>query len=449
MARNDKHLKPYHGAASYLDYQRISKTHCSAAVLSIQDNSKSKNAAALSYQAAVAGEGVTICHQTCLNHINKALENGGTVITPQKVGGVVLPTALERRLAETVKVYRERKFPVFPEFVIGWAAEEIRATPLADLFPPDGVPTYGWFKGWLGRQNMLTGSLRPLEGTREDWFTAENLRTYFEVTRDVLLNAGVAEVNPDFNPDEAYSQEIIITHPERICSYDETKLELDCTTGGKGRKERCIKDGRSDDCSYRVTKSDKCATAACGRLGDGRALPVYTVFASGEEYDADIASDDKAVDILDREGNPLMWRFTSNRKGSMTEEFCADYVEQVLYPALGYPKHRDTHPRQQGVIICDGVGTHLGHTVVEKAIELGMEIVLRVPHLSSVLQGEDTVNFRNLKEAWRRNKADTFTAINMRKKPTESHRPLDWQHFMPCFKPAHEEGFTRERNLKG
>ena len=32
--------------------------------------------------------------------------------------------------------------------------------------------------------------------------------------------------------------------------------------------------------------------------------------------------------------------------------------------------------------------------MIEKAIELGMEILLRVPNLSSVLQGEDTVNFK-------------------------------------------------------
>jgi hypothetical protein len=46
------------------------------------------------------------------------------------------------------------------------------------------------------------------------------------------------------------------------------------------------------------------------------------------------------------------------------------------------------------VIVCDGVGTHLGSNVVLKTIELGMEILLRVPHLSFVLQGEDTVNFK-------------------------------------------------------
>ena len=33
-------------------------------------------------------------------------------------------------------------------------------------------------------------------------------------------------------------------------------------------------------------------------------------------------------------------------------------------------------------------------TVVEKAIELGMEILLRVPNPSYILQGEDTINFK-------------------------------------------------------
>ncbi len=47
------------------------------------------------------------------------------------------------------------------------------------------------------------------------------------------------------------------------------------------------------------------------------------------------------------------------------------------------------------MIICDGVGTaHLGYQVVKKAIALGMEILLRAPHLSFVLQGEDTINFK-------------------------------------------------------
>ena len=45
---------------------------------------------------------------------------------------------------------------------------------------------------------------------------------------------------------------------------------------------------------------------------------------------------------------------------------------------------------------CDGVGTHLGYSVVMKALELGLEILLQVPHLSYALQEEDTVNFKEL-----------------------------------------------------
>ncbi len=67
---------------------------------------------------------------------------------------------------------------------------------------------------------------------------------------------------------------------------------------------------------------------------------------------------------------------------------------QAALSEKGYPKPRSTHPGEQGVIICDGVGTHLGYQVVKKAIELRMDIMLRVPLLSFVLQGEDTVNFK-------------------------------------------------------
>ncbi len=60
---------------------------------------------------------------------------------------------------------------------------------------------------------------------------------------------------------------------------------MDCTKGGAGKRDRYIRDGDKDDGEVVVTKSDKYASAACGRLGDGRALPVYIVFRSGETYD--------------------------------------------------------------------------------------------------------------------------------------------------------------------
>ncbi len=63
---------------------------------------------------------------------------------------------------------------------------------------PNGKPTRGWFNGWLERSHFLTGALRPFEDRRADWFSEKYLETYFEVARDVLLNADVAVINPDY-----------------------------------------------------------------------------------------------------------------------------------------------------------------------------------------------------------------------------------------------------------
>jgi hypothetical protein len=161
-----------------------------------------------------------------------------------------------------------------------------------------------------------------LELTRKEWYTAENLAIYFEVSKGVLLNAGVAVVNPDYDPNVPYSEEILITIPGRIGSYDETKMKLDCTRGGKGKKDRTVK-APDDDGTTVVTKSDKCAPAVCGRLGDGRSLPVFMFFASSDSYEPAWAPHYVCEDIMDKDDKPLAWRNISNTKGSITEEFVA------------------------------------------------------------------------------------------------------------------------------
>ena len=75
-------------------------------------------------------------------------------------------------------------------------------------------------------------------------------------------------------------------------------------------------------------------------MGDGRALPVYMVFASGEELDAEWTPE-VASDIYDKDGNKLMWRYASNTKGSVDSTFCRDYITNILHPALGYPVSRE------------------------------------------------------------------------------------------------------------
>jgi len=122
----------------------------------------------------------------------------------------------------------------------------------------------------------------------------------------------------------------------------------------------------------------------------------------------------------------------------------------VLYPAFGYPKPRGTHPRQ-GVIVCDGVGTHLCEDVLDKAIDLGMEIVLRVPNLSYIFQGEDNINLKELKAEWRIQKFKPSNKFNKeRKTALLATKPLSFETLMLCVKPAWDKAFgCSKRNRRG
>jgi hypothetical protein len=67
--------------------------------------------------------------------VQKALDNGCVGIEPQRKGGQALPTSIQKNIAETIKAFREQKYPVFPNDILTWAAEAIEGTPYASFFP--------------------------------------------------------------------------------------------------------------------------------------------------------------------------------------------------------------------------------------------------------------------------------------------------------------------------
>jgi len=83
------------------------------------------------------------------------------------------------------------------------------------MFLPDGIPSKDWYRGWLDHMEFNTCALQPLEQTRSPWYAPESLEAYFTVARDVLINAGIAELNPHYGPNDVYNKEIIITPPPR------------------------------------------------------------------------------------------------------------------------------------------------------------------------------------------------------------------------------------------
>ena len=231
----DLHKRPYHGAGSHHDFQEAVKAASAVHALKVLNKEQTLNKSAKQMSADLAEQQVTLSTKQCTRYINTAINNNGTAISPQRRGGVYVPSTLEKAIAGSVKWFRDRKMPVFPDEVKEWANAEIKGTPFEQNFP-DGKVTEGWYRGFLKRQGLLTGNLRPLEMARHQWFTEANLITYYDIAGGVLVNAGVAHVNPDYDPNAPFSMEYIIDHPQRIASFDETRVEMDCTKGGEGQQ---------------------------------------------------------------------------------------------------------------------------------------------------------------------------------------------------------------------
>jgi hypothetical protein len=53
-----------------------------------------------------------------MRKIKETFDNNGVGISPEKNGGQVLPTKVEKLIVNTIKALRERHSPVFPEEVI-------------------------------------------------------------------------------------------------------------------------------------------------------------------------------------------------------------------------------------------------------------------------------------------------------------------------------------------
>jgi hypothetical protein len=164
------------------------------------------------------------------------------------------------------------------------------------------------------------------------------------------------------------SEPICITHPEPIASFGDTKVNLNNTEASKSRTDRGVRARIDTGGECIVTKSSSCATAVCGRLGNGEALHLYIVFGSGKTYhpgwELHIDSNLKNMG-----GHPISWRHARNDEGSLNEEGALVYLKTVLHSAFGSPPPRNDALGKQAIVICDGVRTHIGFSMLEAAVE--------------------------------------------------------------------------------
>ena len=139
----------------------------------------------------------------------RASRETGMPPSPQKPGGVYIPARIEEEVADLVRALRRRMMPVFVDDVMAWMTEKIDGTSYAENFS-DGKANENWYYEFLRRQGMLTDTERPLETTREEWLTEENLLKYYEIAAKIMVKAGVAELRPDYDPDVPFCEQLTI-----------------------------------------------------------------------------------------------------------------------------------------------------------------------------------------------------------------------------------------------
>lgn len=144
----DQMKKDYKGAASHLDYQQEVKGTSTLGDRNMLQNGMPLHQAAKEMRQQLDSlHNISLSLNACKTNLLKAYDNDGVAVSPQKPGGVYIPSHIERMVAESVRYLRSKEFPVFPEDIRIWVYEEVRGTPY-ELNFPDGKATEGWYMGF-------------------------------------------------------------------------------------------------------------------------------------------------------------------------------------------------------------------------------------------------------------------------------------------------------------
>ena len=357
-----------------------------------------------------------------------------------------LGPAIEAQLETLCEVLREMRIPIFQEMIINFANTLIRGTALEDEFKHQEIRR-DWYYRWLGRCKYLkTANIRPLEITRAKWATAKNAYDHYEVLKELMLELGLAVRNPAFVEGEELSQLIIITKPGRIFSMDETRLTNDATTPSKAKGNRTLICTDGDCGEVIVNKGGGDGTGIGGTSADGLDLPGFFIFAGNiihaGENDEDVAAHNcpacRRADPTDP-SRPMPCRFWTNAKGGVTSDFGVRYIQGCVEPCLP-----DLSPDNPALLIMDGHGSHFTLELLHYCRGRGLHIVLRPPHTTHVLQGEDVQHFAIFKPRYLRAKF----AATQRRFIHGQNPSLTAGDLLLCAKEAWETAFNLEHSLR-
>ena len=398
---------------------------------------KSKKAAA---QLAQGKFGVAISASTAL----RASKNPGE--PPKKSGKpLIIEEWIERRLENLVEALRELHMPVFRCMVLNYANSLISGTKIQEQLKHRELRRH-WYYSWLNRctRGLHTGNMRPLELTRAQWATPANLQHHYNQLAMMLVELGIAVKNPSYDPSKPYDEELKITKPGRMISMDETRLTNDTMEAHKGKANRILMK-KGDDGTTVVNKGGGDGTGIGGSTADGMDLPGFFIFANniihsgGQDDDVapEVRPQCRRIDPT-KPGQLLPCRFWANAKGGVTGDLGVRYIRGCVEPAI-----EGLSPSNPAILIMDGHGSHFTLELLTYCRQIGLHVLLRPPHTTHILQGEDVQHFAVFKPAYHQAKI-----MQVHENALQGCCRLKASDLLRCVKAPWEKAFNLENTLK-
>ena len=277
---------------------------------------------------------------------------------------------------------------------------------------------------------------------------------YDNLIRACVAN-GIGYLNPRFTPDGPKDADGVPLEAEmlffpgqeyRIVSFDEMKCDDKTHGDGGDRKakgERTVRCGPEDtgECVGAKHTSHP-ASVVGGTIGTGEALPCFGCTASSTIDPAWF----EVGPTTTINGVVIKMDGTCNPKGSINNEAAVEYIRRSVLRAF---KARELPTAEKkGIVVCDGVGSHLSPEFCDFLIANHLVLILRTPNCSQKQQPEDLVSFQRVKNAAppigfyvRKQEA----VIEQLARTCSAGLPYDVL-FGRCLKPAWENGFQAAYN---
>ena len=193
----------------------------------------------------------------------------------------------------------------------------------------------------------------------------------------------------------------------RVISFDETHVMLNqARENGRTPADRIIvatpQEGERVDNEVSCCKSDTGFTMVGGSDADGNAIPAVYIF---DRTPSELHGSAPLSHIIRPSDNQVlkagMYRTES---GGMDEESMVAFLKFSVLPCFD-----DITADNPVFTLFDGHSSHFEMKAINLMKEHHIRPLLRPPHTSQVSQGEDVVNFKELKPAIRQMKSSLFS----------------------------------------